>query len=122
MAASRIIFDHFALSARNNAAESSGVVLTTVNPSAAILSLISGTTMARLISRLSSTMTSLDVPAGTTNANQPSPWTSGYPASAVSGTWGNAGDRVLLVTASARSFPSRICGTAGGNDVNAIGV
>ena len=38
------------------------------------------------------------------------------------GTSGNACDRILLVTASARSLPSLTWGTAGGNDVNAIGV
>src|SRR5258708_13893899 len=38
------------------------------------------------------------------------------------GTSGIAGDRALLVTASPRSFPSLICGTAGGSELNAIGV
>ena len=38
------------------------------------------------------------------------------------GTSGSACDRILLVTASARSLPSLICGTAGGNEVNAMGV
>src|SRR5690349_2657897 len=47
---------------------------------------------------------------------------SGYPASVMLGTSGSAGDRILLVTASARSLPSLMCGTAGGSDVNAIGV
>src|SRR5216684_1973115 len=38
------------------------------------------------------------------------------------GTSGSACDRILLVTASARSLPSLICGTAGGNEVKAMGV
>ena len=38
------------------------------------------------------------------------------------GTSGSAGDRALLVTASPRSLPSLICGTAGGSELNAIGV
>src|SRR4029077_15597281 len=38
------------------------------------------------------------------------------------GTSGSARVRFVLVTASARSLPSLICGTAGGNEVNAMGV
>src|SRR2546429_8666101 len=38
------------------------------------------------------------------------------------GTSGSACDRILLVTASACSLPSLICGTAGGNEVKAMGV
>src|SRR5712692_5008309 len=38
------------------------------------------------------------------------------------GTFGSACDRILLVTASARSLPSLTCGTAGGNELKAIGV
>lgn len=47
---------------------------------------------------------------------------SGYPASAIVGTFGSACDRRLLVTASARSLPSLMCGTAGGDELNAMGV
>src|SRR3954449_7103325 len=56
------------------------------------------------------------------NANHPSPTTSGYPASAMLGTSSSACDRILLVTASACNLPSLICGTAGGNEVKAMGV
>src|SRR5215475_11666129 len=38
------------------------------------------------------------------------------------GTSGSTGDRDLLVTASARSLPSLICGAAGGSELNTIGV
>src|SRR4051812_22061770 len=38
------------------------------------------------------------------------------------GTCGSACERTLLVTARARSLPALICGTAGGNEVNAMGV
>src|SRR5258708_31384073 len=38
------------------------------------------------------------------------------------GPVGGGCDRILLVTASARSLPSLICGTAGGNEVKAMGV
>src|SRR3954471_20990294 len=38
------------------------------------------------------------------------------------GTCGSACERTLLVTARARSLPALICGTAGGNEVNATGV
>src|ERR1700738_4541997 len=37
------------------------------------------------------------------------------------GTAGSACDRILLVTASARSLPSLICDTAGGNEAKAMG-
>src|ERR1700759_2379401 len=38
------------------------------------------------------------------------------------GTSGIARERDLLVTASPRSFPSLICGAAGGSELNAMGV
>ena len=46
--------------------------------------------------------------AGTCTPNQAVASTSGKPASAVVGTSGRAGERVAVVTASARSRPSRM--------------
>src|SRR4051794_11710042 len=115
-------FAHLVLSARNSAADSSGVMPMAVKPSAAIFSFISGSAISLMISRLRRAIISFGVPAGTMNANHPSPSISGYPASAIVGTSGSAGDRLGLVTAKPRSLPSFIWGTAGGSDVNAIGV
>ncbi len=50
-------------------------------------------------------MMSFGVPAGTTTAVQVLPTTSGKPASAMVGISGSVGERVLPVTASARSLP-----------------
>jgi len=124
MAASRITLDHFALfGAKQRRGESSGVVPTTVKPKRChFLPDIGEAHWPRLISRLSSAMISLGVPAGTTNANETLALDlliSGF------GRVRHFRQRRrsrLAVTASARSFPSWICGTAGGNDVNAIGV
>jgi hypothetical protein len=45
----------------------------------------------------------------------------GSPASAIVGTSGRAGERLALVTASARNMPSFTWGAAGGRAVKAIG-
>ena len=50
-------------------------------------------------------MISFGVPAGAATAVQVAPWTSGKPASAMVGTSGSVGERVLPVTASARDPP-----------------
>lgn len=67
-------------------------------------------------------MISAGAPAGTTTTNHDSPATSGYPASVMVGTSGKACDRDLVVTASARSVPSRTMGTAGAIEPNEVGV
>jgi IS5 family transposase len=64
----------------------------------------------------------LGVPAGTTTAVHVLPSTSGNPASAMVGISGSVGDRVLPVTASARSLLSLISCTAGAIAPNEIGV
>ncbi len=65
---------------------------------------------------------SFGVPAGAATAVQVAPSTSGKPASAMVGTSGSVGARVLPVTASARSRPDLISGTAGASAPNEIGV
>src|SRR6516165_2417801 len=91
MPASRMTFPHFAVSVLNCAAHSSGVLPTGSKPSVAIRSFMPGSAIALAISRWSSATISLGVRAGTT---------------AMVGTSGSACDRILLVTASARSLPS----------------
>ncbi len=41
---------------------------------------------------------------------------SGYPDSIMVGTSGSCGTRRALVTASARTFPARMCGSEGGTE------
>src|SRR5712692_9371253 len=77
MPASRMTFAHLAPSVLNRAAASSGVLPTASKPSVAIFSMMSGSAMILTISRWSSVVISIGVPAGTMNANHPSPSTSG---------------------------------------------
>src|SRR5215470_1732337 len=67
-------------------------------------------------------MMSFGVPAGTRTPTQLSPSISPWPASVMVGTSGRLGERVLLVTASARNLPALICGTAGVRALNPIWV
>src|ERR1700719_737889 len=89
---------------------------------AASLSLTSGAPRLLTIMSCSLAVMSFGVPAGTTTAVQVAPSTSGKPASAMVGTSGKVGDRVLPVTASARRSPFLISGTAGAVAPNEIGV
>ena len=72
--------------------------------------------------RLSCATMLVGVPAGTTTAVHVLPSTSGVPGSAMDGISGNVGDRVLPVTARARSLLSLISCTAGAIAPNEIGV
>src|SRR5258707_13601151 len=65
---------------------------------------------------------SFGVPFGTTSATQLAPSTSGKPASAIVGVSGSDLLRVFELTASARSLPSLMSGTAGVIAPNDIGV
>src|SRR5262245_35990103 len=62
------------------------------------------------------------VPVGASNPCIVSDSWSGKPASASVGASGSAGDRVPVVTASARNLPSCTCGTTGVSTTNAMGV
>ena len=62
------------------------------------------------------------VPAGATSPFKSSDSWPGKPDSVVVGTSGKSGERLALVTASARSLPSLIRAAAGGSAMKAIGV
>src|SRR5262245_24404450 len=122
MLAAWITFAHFSLSTFISVANSSGVVPTGSRPSAARRSVVSGSAMILVISRLSAAIISLGVRAGTSTPTQPSPSTSGQPASAMVGASGSPRDRLLLRIASARNLPSLTCGSADATAPKEIGV
>src|SRR5262245_54935516 len=120
--ASRMTFAHFGISNLILATNSSAVFATGSNPSTAIRSFTSGSSMTFKISPCSRSTMALGVPAGTRTPCMVSASCSGRPASAKVGTSGKSGDRFGVVTANARSLPSLTCGTTGVTTVKAMRV
>src|SRR5262249_24704107 len=113
---------HLAISALMRAPNSSGVLATGPNPRVPSRSLTSAAATALATSARQRSMMSFAVPAGATIPVNVSLSRSGTPASALVGTFGSAGERRTLSTASAHSFSSLMLDMAGGRAVNAIGV
>src|SRR6516165_8175856 len=122
MLASCTTLPHLATSTLMRAPNSSGVLATGAKPKVSSRCVISGVATILAISLRQRSMISFGVPAGATIPVSVSLSRSGTPASPLVGTSGNAGERLLLSTASPRSLPSLILDMAGGNAVKAMGV
>src|ERR1700738_5364740 len=120
--AARITLPHFSISKAICFPNSSGVFPTVPKPGVAMRSFISAKLIISMIWRCRRATISFEVPLGTSTPNQFSPKMSGYPASAIVGTWGSVCNRAAPNTASARSFPSWTCGTVATGATMEIGV
>src|SRR5262245_15944690 len=108
--------DHLVSSRSMVAAYSSGVVGRGSVPSLAMRSMVSGAASASRSAVLSLAMIGAGVPAGATIPYCSTTSKPGRAASATVGTSGKAGERLALVTASARTLPSRTSPIADGSD------
>jgi hypothetical protein len=112
MPASRTTLPHFCTSLRTKAAKASGGMPPASAPSLNQSSRVSASSKALSTSACRRCTTAGGVPAGTHSPYHEVTSKPGRPDSAAVGISGNDGERLLEVTAIARSLPLRMCGAA----------